>query len=321
MRRCESEGSQGLAGRARVGAVLLLLGLTMALVGALAAALAGCPGAGAGVEPQVTLFDHRTGQRQRLGLEKYLEGVVAAEMDPRWPQTALEAQAIVARTFTMDRLSRGGTRRLHGTDLCTDPRHVQAYDAARVTPAVRQAVRATRGQVITHGGRFARAYFHAASGGRTSTPSEGLGLPGVRLPYLVPVEDVATPQNRAAWSASFTKAEVESAAARLGIRLGELEPVGIGRKGPSGRALEVVLGGRRVSAPRLRSILGPTRMRSTLLDEVRLEGDRLVLEGRGYGHGVGMAQWGAYAMARQGKTCTDIIRHYYPGVKLETRWT
>ena len=89
------------------------------------------------------------------------------------------------------------------------------------------------------------------------------------------------------------------------------------RKGPSGRAEALVINGRDVPAPSFRIALGDKAMQSTLLDDVRMSGDSIAMKGRGFGHGVGMSQWGAWMMAQQGKSAEDIVSYYYSGVKIQ----
>ncbi|HHY34356.1 MAG TPA: SpoIID/LytB domain-containing protein [Firmicutes bacterium] len=272
-----------------------------------------------GTEPMLSVYFHEENTVRQMPLETYVEGVVAAEMDPNWPIEALKAQAIVARTFTLEKIQRGGVP-ARGTDASTDPKEFQAYDAAKVNDRVREAVRSTRGQVITYGGKPIQAWFHASSGGKTATPEEGLGQKMAALPYVSVVPDMpaSSPQT---WVQRFSASEVARAARTAGVPVGDsVSSIRIGRKGPSGRAETLVINGKAVSAPALRLALGGERMRSTLLDDVRLEDGTVYMRGRGYGHGVGMSQWGAWVMALRGKKAQDIVRYYYRGVKIETMW-
>lgn len=274
---------------------------------------------GPGAEPMLTVYFHAEDTVRKMPLETYIEGVVAAEMDPNWPIEALKAQSIVARTFTLEKIQRGGVP-ARGTDASTDPREFQAYDATKVNDRVREAVRSTRGQVITYGGRPIQAWFHASSGGKTATPEEGLGQQMGTLPYVSVVPDMpaSSPQT---WTQRFSASEVARAARTAGVQVGDsVSSIRIGKKGPSGRAETLIINGKTVSAPALRLALGGERMKSTLLDDVRLEGDAVYMRGRGYGHGVGMSQWGAWVMALRGKKAQDIIKYYYRGVKVETMW-
>jgi len=267
-------------------------------------------------EPMISVYMADTGEVKKMPLETYLEGVVAAEMDPTWPSEALEAQAIVARTFTLRKIADGGVPQ-RGTDASTDPKEFQAYNASRVNDRVKAAVAATRGKVLTYGGAPINAWFHASSGGVTASAQEGLGYKKEATPYVIPVKDVqAEPAHP--WYKTFTNAQVSQACAAVGVEVGHVTSIKIGRKGPSGRAETLVVNGKEVPAPSFRIAIGDKAMQSTLLDEVRMSGDNIYMKGRGFGHGVGMSQWGAWMMAQQGKSAEDIVSYYYRGVKIQS---
>lgn len=276
------------------------------------------PGATA-QEPTISVFLDDRNERTVMKLEEYLEGVVAAEMGADFPAEAIRAQAIIARTFTLHKIElRGGVRDIHGTDACTSPEHFQAYDKTRVTEAIRNAVRDTRGLIVTQGGRPALVWFHANSGGMTATAEEGLGFREHPTPHVQPVRDpVADPRP---WDASIPVSEFAAAVRKAGVQIQGVNSVALGRRGPSGRAMEIRVNGQAVNAPELRLALGPERMRSTLLESISLAGGRVVMRGRGFGHGVGMSQDGARALAQQGRRAPDIINHFYRGVRIEKRW-
>lgn len=270
-------------------------------------------------EPTISVFDHATGQTKQMKMEEYLPGVVAAEMDPNWPAEALAAQAIIARTFTLRSIEDGtGAKKYHGTDVCTAPEHMQAYDAAKVNAAVRQAVEKTRGRVLTYQGDFIHAVFHAWSGGQTATVEEGFEkLTEVKreTPYLRSFPDPwdsTVPAKYKEWTVKLPAAEAG--------RGGPVQKMAIAARGPSGRATQVTIDGETVSGPELRRRLGPAALYSTLITAVKLEGNKVVFTGRGWGHGVGLSQWGAHSQAEQGKTADAILRFYYPGADEQRLW-
>jgi stage II sporulation protein D len=269
-------------------------------------------------EPTISVCFHETGEIKSMPLETYLEGVVAAEMDPNWPLAALEAQAIVARTFTLKKLQEGPLEG-RNAQASTDPKEFQAYDAARVNDRVRQAVSNTRGKIITYRGEPIRAWFHSSSGGKTASASEGLNFTKESAPYAQPVTDVQTEPSHQ-WTARFSAGEVIQAARAVGVELDGLTSINIGRRGPSGRAETLSINGREVSAPQFRLAIGEQKMRSTLIDSLRLEGDTVYMKGRGFGHGVGMSQWGAWLLAQRGKSAQDIVTYYFKGVQIQNSW-
>ncbi len=275
-------------------------------------------------EPEITLYDNETDQKQKIKFEEYIAGVVAAEMEPSWPQEALAAQAILARTFTLHKIKYEKGVPQHGADASTSTEEFQAYDPSRITPAVKDAVKKTRGEVIKHDGEYVRAWFHSNAGGKTATPSEGLAFHKEKTPYIKSIKDpgqkVAIPKDKS-WEASFTEQEVRDAVIKqIGKDPGEFTTVTIDKKGPSGRAEMIQLGDVKISGPAFRLGLGPEKMRSTLLDSCEVKDGKLVVTGRGYGHGVGMCQWGAYSMAKDGKSHEEIIHHYFEDVEIEKIW-
>ena len=272
-----------------------------------------------GREPGVTVFEHATGQKKSMPIEEYVMGVVAAEIPADAPAESLKAQAILARTFTLEKLARGGVRALHGTDACDNPEHFQAYDAGRITPTVRNAVQATRGSIVTYKGQPIKAWFHSYSGGKTATAKEGLAYKEAEPPYIQVVTDAPATKDTK-WTAQFTSEELVRAARRVGANVTDASTVSIGQKGPSGRAVTILVGGTPVSAPELRIALGSEKMRSTLLDSITAGDGRVTMSGRGWGHGVGLSQEGSFTLAHRGKKAEEIIKFYFRGVKIEKRW-
>lgn len=269
-------------------------------------------------EPTISVYFHETGEIKSMPLETYLVGVVAAEMDPNWPLAALEAQAIVARTFTLKKLQEGPLEG-RNAQASTDPKEFQAYDGTRVNDRVKQAVSNTRGKIITYQGEPIRAWFHSSSGGKTASAAEGLNFTKESTPYIQPVTDVQQEPSHQ-WSAKFSAEEVIEAARAVGVELGELTSISIGRRGASGRAETLSINGKEVPAPQFRLAIGDQNMRSTLIDALHLEGNTVYMNGRGFGHGVGMSQWGAWLLAQRGKSAQDIVTYYFKGVQIQDSW-
>jgi stage II sporulation protein D len=273
-------------------------------------------------EPQISLFMHETEEIKELGLEEYIVGVVAAEMEPAWPQEALAAQAILARTFTMERMESTGGVPERGTDASTDVEEFQAYDESRINDTVRKAVEDTRGEVAVYNGKLIKAWFFADGGGITAASAmEGLTYDKEPTPYIQSVEDPGSaqaPAENQAWEARFSLKDARNKLRDYtGTDPGQIKNVSIEEKGPSGRITNVKIGSLTTSGPTLRLALGSTEMRSTLVSDLAVEGDQLVVAGKGFGHGVGMSQWGAKALADQGKTGEEIIQYFFKDVSVE----
>lgn len=258
-----------------------------------------------------------------MDVETYVCGVLAGEMPSDWPLEALKAQAILARTFVLKFVSAKSSR-YEGADISTDISEAQAYDTEAVNETIRQAVNETRGQVLlTSSGELPYAWFHAHSGGTTALAREALGWNKPEPAYTQVMDSLDSkdaPAEAIAWEANFAITDFLRACRAAGVPCETARSVTIGEKGPSGRAVTLLVDGVSVPAPELRIALGSTVMRSTLLDEVRVTDGNVFIAGRGYGHGVGMSQWGAYALAQDGMSGQDIAAYYFKGLSVATLW-
>jgi stage II sporulation protein D len=230
----------------------------------------------------------------RVGLEDYVAATLGKEIYADWHIETQKAQAVLARTFALHRRNAGRD----GFDL-----------RAGVSDQVYGGV---DGET-----RIARAAYHSSSGGRSASAAEVWGKP---VPYLesrqVEDEDVSPDTY---WRARFTGTTLGRALDPLGLHLGRVTEVRVEERTASGRVRKVeLLGttGRKVLDGRaLRDALGNGVVRSTLF-EVRAAEDLFTFVGSGHGHGVGMSQWGAEAMARRGADYREILAAFFPGTEL-----
>lgn len=268
--------------------------------------------------PVIEVYVVEQGTVESMSLEEYLGGVLAGEMKNDWPMEALKAQAILARTFAL-RFMTEKESKYEGAYLSTDIEEAQAYDASSVNDRVRQAVSETRGLVLSNGGEFPYAWFHAHSGGKTGLAKEALNWKDNEPNYTLVTdsrESDKAPADAKEWSATFSKTQVIDAAKAAGYTIQNLDSAEIGEKGKSGRAITLKLGGQEVNAPDFRIAIGSTEMRSTFLTDIKLEGDKVTMSGKGFGHGVGMSQWGAYGLAEQGQKAEEIVLSYFQNVEV-----
>lgn len=277
-------------------------------------------------EPQLKVYMQETGKVESMPLEKYLEGVVAGEMKNDWSPQALAAQAILARTYTMELMARRKGTFKEGADISTNIEEAQAYNAKAVNPQVRQAVRMTRGMVALHNGRYIHAWYFSSAGGITATAKEGLAYPGPEPAYIkvvkTPEENkVLRPQDRD-WSHTFTAQEIANVVQQLhGKNIGTLQQISVARRGPSGRADIIRVKGSggtvNVKGAELRIRLGSEKMKSLLLTTLAFSNGQVVMKGRGFGHGVGMSQYGAYGLAKEGRKYSFILKHYFNNITIK----
>ena len=267
-------------------------------------------------------------QVEERELENYVKGVLAGEMKNDWPLEALKAQAILARTFVLKFVQEKESQ-YPGADISTDIEEAQAYDASAVNERIQQAVEETRGLVLSCEGELPYAWFHAHSGGMTEYARAGLGWEKDEPAYTQPsrgtepeqlsdAKENQQLQAAAEWKIDFTFAEWTAACQKQGV---QVEPhagsqLQISQRGESGRAVTLEIDGQSVNAADLRLALGSTKMRSTLLTSLKIENGKVHMAGKGYGHGVGMSQWGAYGMAQEDKSAEQIIKHYFQKVEI-----
>ena len=272
--------------------------------------------------PVLKVYNTASETVEEMDLESYIMGVVAGEMKNTWPIEALKAQAILARTFTMKFLTTK-TSGYEGADISTDVQEAQAYDADAINDRIREAVNETRGIVMVADGDFTQAWFHAHSGGKTELPTKALDY-SEDPPYLKIVESPESdqaPEEVQNWTASFSLEQVRQACADAGVSVDAIENFEIAEYGESGRAVTFLVNGQsEVSAPTFRLQIGASELKSTLIRSIEIHGDEITFTGSGFGHGVGMSQWGAHQMADEGKTAEDIVTYYYSGIELAELW-
>ncbi len=251
----------------------------------------------------------------RVPLEQYVAGTLGREIYPSWNPETLKAQAVVIRTYALHEQGRRSSRCF---DLERGTRG-QVYGGVDAeTPGIVAAAAATRGEFLAWQGRPILAVYHSASGGRTASSEEVWGR---ALPYLVsrPVDhEEESPDTY--WRAAFTGTTLGRALTPAGVQVGPVRELRVVERSPSGRALRVRVKGAdgeaEIEARVLRRSLGNEVIRSTLF-EIRPQDDGVVFVGSGHGHGVGMSQWGAEAMAKRGAGYHEILATFYPGTKLE----
>ena len=268
--------------------------------------------------PTLKVYDVKQKRIIEMPLEEYLEGVLAGEMPNDWPAEALKAQAILARTFVCKFIDEKKSK-YDGADISTDIKEAQAYDADDVNDAIRRAVSATHGEIMVYEGELPYAWFYAHGGGKTALAREGLEFSGTEPGYTQVVDSRDSdeaPSDVKHWTCEFSKAELIAAAKEASITLKDVGSVKVGEKGDSGRAITLDIDGTEVSAPALRIALGSTKMKSTLIEKCEYSDGKLKLSGMGYGHGVGMSQWGAYALANEGMTAEEIVKYYFKDVTI-----
>jgi stage II sporulation protein D len=314
-----------------LGIVIILL--VMVLIGLPALLVRGCnwsrltvnhPG---GQSVRVQLASHQT---VSMSLDDYLIGVVAAEMPADFDIEALKAQAVAARTYTLLRISSSPDAQHPNAPLCTDPGHCQAWISVAAMrkewgflsfganyQKIATAVRTTSGEVLAYQGNLIDPVYHSSCGGRGTENAAAVW--GHAVPYLQAVVcHWDPPQKQQTVAASLPLKNVMAdlritdltAPASRGANL-----IQIAEKTPSGRVKTVQIGTHMIDGPDFRKELG---LRSTDFT-VRMGDNEVTFLTRGYGHAVGMCQYGAQGLALQGHTYRQILTYYYRGVQIDKK--
>lgn len=275
---------------------------------------------------------HQTDEIVAMDINDYLRGVVPSEMSPSYNIEALKAQALVARTYTYNKMEVQAEG--EDADICDNFAHCQAYypkeklfeiwknkgyDEYTINEfwyKVNLAVTSTQNEVIVYDGKLIKAFFHASSPYRTEDISQIWG--GESFPYLVSVEnkEMEDYENRTSkveinYEEFFYKLK-ENNQISSNVTLDDIKNCDIGEKTISDRVKNIKIGNEYVSSEKLRTIFG---LKSTNFWLEKTD-EKIIFNVIGYGHGVGMSQVGAYTYADEGMNYKEIIKHYYTGVDI-----
>ena len=260
--------------------------------------------------------------------ERYIAGVIGAELPKDWPLEVFKAQAVAARSFALARMRSASAQALEKKRgwIFEGTTSDQMFDDDRGHERAVQAARETAGVTLVEHGEVVSAHYHSDCGGQTDEPATVWG----GGPRFGAARDVGCPLNpRAKWRLVRSFQEIQAALQQkqiLPMRF-QLASLQVTSRSAAGRALSVAvvdaLSGRSfsVTGERLREALGFSALRSTLFEVKRSAADPTGVEftGRGFGHGSGLCQWGARSLALSGKGYREILNHYYPRLQITER--
>jgi stage II sporulation protein D len=250
-----------------------------------------------------------------LPLEDYLTGLINCEISSQWPMEAIKAQAVVARTYAVFQKEshRNSLYDLESTVLD------QVYNGCEIEDSrAARGVRETIGEVLTNNNSVIQAFYHSNCGGHTESSENVWGFP---FPYLQGVDcSYCLGSQSARWEQTLPLSRIETLLNSAGFNATGLKDIRSGRKNRSGRLVELTLeaakGRLTISAVNFRKAIGYTIIKSTNF-EVRVAGGNALFNGIGYGHGVGLCQWGAKQRAADGFDYREILSYYYPGTRIK----
>ncbi|MBN7773398.1 stage II sporulation protein D [Clostridium aminobutyricum] len=283
----------------------------------------------------INVYNTTTKQTMAVPFEDYVKGVVAGEMPATFEEEALKAQAVAARTYSLSKVLRsgvGGNPPAHpSAPLCNDT-HCQVYRSVDELKNLKgeawmadgwikicEAVDSTKGQMMYYDGQLAeQALFHSSSGGHTENSEDVFAS---AVPYLrsvdSPYEKEATHQNE---STSYTVTEfaqkIKSAYPNKAFGDISISTIKILNNSQGGRVNQIQVGNQSLTGRDIRDCLGLASANFTVGFTISNAQPYIIFTSNGYGHGVGMSQYGANGMAEKGYTYKDILKHYYTGIKI-----
>ena len=251
------------------------------------------------------------GTINEIELEEYVGGVLAGEISPSWPLESLKAMAVCARTFALNKIVDRFNRSYHLADNFFD----QVYESRRSQmEPIQRAVSDTKSEVLIYNEELAQVHYGASSGNCTAS---SFSVWGKDVPYLKAIPDPYS--SRAEKYSSWTLVLDTSDFLNLLHIRGKVKEMTVLSRDESGRVNDLKISTNNksytFSGKRLRELLGFDRLHSTLF-EVNLKNEQVVFTGQGWGHGVGLSQWGAKKMAEEGFDYKQILNFYFPGTVL-----
>lgn len=246
-----------------------------------------------------------------IALEDYVKGVLYHEVSHYWPQEALKAQAVACRSYAVYQAQAGSAQDYDVTaDIYSQVYGGKTSERYRTNKAVDE----TKGEILAFQGKVFPAYFHATCGGRTEDASV---LWNIDLPPLKGVNcGFCRDSPHFNWHLVLSLGKIEENLTGAGKKIKKIQDIMILGRDKSGRVSDLKINADKdelkISAKDFRNIIGPNLIKSANFT-VQIVNHDAVFEGLGWGHGVGLCQWGAYFMAKQGKNYKDILQYYYPG--------
>lgn len=276
----------------------------------------------------IKLYKSKENKIVEMPIEEYIKGVVASEMPAKFEEEALKAQSVAARTYTLSKLI-NKCGKADGADLC-DTTHCQVYTdknkrieswgkahGNEYWDRISNAVDETAGETLFYNDELVlMAQYFAISGGRTEDSKDVFGA---EQPYLKSVssegEETAGAKYKTTVEISVNDFinKVNSAYPKAKISSNNLSSVKITDRTEGGSVKSMSIGSEEVNGPSFRKALA---LNSANFN-IKFDGKKVYIECKGYGHGVGMSQWGANVMAKEGKEYKDILTHYYTDVDIE----
>lgn len=258
-------------------------------------------------------FNNKFSVIEEIDLESFIAGVLGSEMPQTWNEDALRAQAVTARTYAMykKKIRRDEIYHLEMIEL--------AYRGmASETPRLNKIIRETKGVIMVYNWNIFPAYFHSTCGGHTEDIHHVFGKDSIP-PLTGVVCNYCNNSKHSSWSKDISKSDIEKKLREANICVSNISAVKVINPGAGNHGSRVEIaslaGNKEMNANDFRLLVGPNILLSTAFNS-RSNGKCITFSGRGWGHGVGLCQYGAQAMAEKGSPWTAILKYYYPEIEL-----
>jgi len=254
-----------------------------------------------------------------IDIEDYLKGVLPKEASAKWPVEALKTQAVISRSYAIKNLNKHSSQ---GFNLCPTV-HCQVYGGAGCeSKQTNIAVAQTKGKVLTYKNEIAQTLFHSSCGGKTEDPKYVWGWKTETPPYLKGIKDIYckdSPQQN--WKCSLDEKAIRTKLTNAGYKTGEITKITYSGTTPGKARKEIIIkhknGTLKLNSYTFRITVDPWLIKSTMISDIKKQKNKFTFVGNGWGHKVGLCQWGAKSLADKGYTYDKILTFYYPSTKVE----
>lgn len=279
--------------------------------------------------PTITVYNCSTNKTEKMDIETFLYGVVASEMSSDFSEEALKAQAVAARTYIIYKIENNMTQGHNGADICTNSNHCQAYASYEELknkkgdewiknsyPKIKQAVDDTKGHILTYDNKAILPLYFSTSSGKTENSEEVFSA---QYPYLKSVSSPYEEQSPKYYTEKKINKNdfvnlLKKNYSSISISSENLNnTVKILDRTTAGSVNTIQVGNKKITGRNMRTIFG---LNSSNFD-LGFNGDTVIFKVKGYGHGVGMSQWGAEGMAQKNYKYDEILFHYYTDTQIK----
>lgn len=253
-----------------------------------------------------------------LKMEDYLKGILPKESNASWNQETLKAQAVISRTYALKNL---GKHAKQGFDICSQV-HCQVYGGASCeTKNCNKAVCETDREVITYKDEPAQVFFHSSCGGHTEDPNFVWKWNSETPVYLKGIKDEYCKDNpHQTWTATIPESTIREKLIKAGHKIGKIQKISTSGTTPAKAAKEIVIkhskGTLTLNSYVFRCAVSADKIKSTSITSIKTKNKNFIFEGKGWGHKVGLCQWGSKTMGDKGFTYKQILEFYFPKTKI-----